>query len=189
MGEGGAHTPVALPPRNNLSTDWTEGKRWCSWSRHCPSNLKVVGTIPDVSLTRSFRPHYGPGVDSASNRNEYRGYFLGGKGGWCTWLTTLPYSRANCPEIWDSHLPEPSEPVRTCTGIVLPFALRIYLESGGPHILPGRLGKEKNLLFLPGLKSRVILSLASTLHWLSYPGYQIIINNNNNTELWQIDQI
>jgi hypothetical protein len=23
-----------------------------------------------------FRPHYGPGVDSASNRNEYQKYFL-----------------------------------------------------------------------------------------------------------------
>jgi len=31
------------------------------------------------SLTRSFRPHYGPGVDSASNRNEYQEYFLGVK--------------------------------------------------------------------------------------------------------------
>jgi len=28
-------------------------------------------------LTLSFRPHYGPGVDSASNRNEYQEYFLG----------------------------------------------------------------------------------------------------------------
>jgi hypothetical protein len=27
-------------------------------------------------LTYSFRPHYGPGVDSASNRNEYQEYFL-----------------------------------------------------------------------------------------------------------------
>jgi len=26
-----------------------------------------------------FRPHYGPGVDSASNRNEYLEYFLGVK--------------------------------------------------------------------------------------------------------------
>ena len=26
-----------------------------------------------------FRPHYGPGVDSASNRNEYQEYFLGVK--------------------------------------------------------------------------------------------------------------
>jgi len=32
-------------------------------------------------LTYSFRPQYGPGVDSASNRNEYQEYFLGGKGG------------------------------------------------------------------------------------------------------------
>ena len=30
----------------------------------------------NFSLT-SFRPHYGPGVDSASNRNEYPEYFLG----------------------------------------------------------------------------------------------------------------
>jgi hypothetical protein len=27
----------------------------------------------------SFRPHYGPGDDSAFNRNEYREYFLGVK--------------------------------------------------------------------------------------------------------------
>ena len=32
----------------------------------------------NFSLT-SFRPHYGPGVDSASNRNEYQEYFLGVK--------------------------------------------------------------------------------------------------------------
>jgi len=28
---------------------------------------------------KSFRSHYGPGVDSASNRNEYQEYFLGVK--------------------------------------------------------------------------------------------------------------
>ena len=33
----------------------------------------------NFSLTYSFRPHYGPGVDSASNRNEYQEYFLGVK--------------------------------------------------------------------------------------------------------------
>jgi hypothetical protein len=31
------------------------------------------------SFTYSFRPHYGPGVDLASNRNEYQKYFLGVK--------------------------------------------------------------------------------------------------------------
>jgi len=30
----------------------------------------------NFSATYSFRSHYGPGVDSASNRNEYQVYFL-----------------------------------------------------------------------------------------------------------------
>ena len=30
----------------------------------------------NFSFTQSFRPHYGPGVDPASNRNEYQEYFL-----------------------------------------------------------------------------------------------------------------
>jgi len=36
----------------------------------------VTGFFIDI---KSFRSHYGPGVDSASNRNEYREYFLGVK--------------------------------------------------------------------------------------------------------------
>jgi hypothetical protein len=32
----------------------------------------------NFSLTLSFLSHYGPGVDSASNRNKYQEYFLGG---------------------------------------------------------------------------------------------------------------
>ena len=43
-----------------------------------------------VSLTWSFRPHYGPGVDSVSNRNEYQEYFLGGKGGRYVGLSLPP---------------------------------------------------------------------------------------------------
>ena len=35
------------------------------------------------------RTVYGPGVDSASNRNEYQVYFLGGKAGRCVRLTTF----------------------------------------------------------------------------------------------------
>jgi hypothetical protein len=38
-----------------------------------------------------LRPHYGPGVDSAPKRNEHQEYFLGGKGGRCVGLTTLPH--------------------------------------------------------------------------------------------------
>jgi len=50
-------------------------------------------------LTLSFRPHYVPGVDSASNTNEYQQYFLGNKGGRCVGLSTLPPSGADCLEI------------------------------------------------------------------------------------------
>jgi len=42
-------------------------------------------------------------VDSASKRNECQEYFLGGKGGQCVGMTTLPPSCANCLEIWESQ--------------------------------------------------------------------------------------
>jgi hypothetical protein len=54
------------------------------------------------SLTESFRLHYGPGVDSAPNRNEYQRCLLVGKGSWCVWLTTLPPSCADCLEILEA---------------------------------------------------------------------------------------
>ena len=50
----------------------------------------------NFALTSSFRPHYG--IGSASNRNEYQEYFLGGKG---VRLTTIPPSFAYCLEIWN----------------------------------------------------------------------------------------
>jgi len=45
----------------------------------------------------SFQSHYGPGVDSASNRNEYQEYFLGVKAagayGWQPYHLHVPLSR------------------------------------------------------------------------------------------------
>ena len=58
-----------------------------------------------------FRPHYGPGVDSTSNRNEYQEYFLGGKGGRCVGLTTLLPSCADCLEILEPQPQGLSRPV------------------------------------------------------------------------------
>jgi hypothetical protein len=43
-------------------------------------------------LTLSFQPHYGPGVESASNRNEYQESFWVVKGGRRVRLTNLPPS-------------------------------------------------------------------------------------------------
>jgi hypothetical protein len=59
----------------------------------------------NFSLTQSFQPHYGPGVDLARNGNECQEYFLGGKVGRLVWLTTLPHSCADCLEIWVHQLP------------------------------------------------------------------------------------
>jgi len=63
------------------------------WLGCCATNFKVAGSIPagvngffiDI---KSFRSHYVPEVDSASNRNECREYFLGVKSGRCVRLTT-----------------------------------------------------------------------------------------------------
>ena len=51
---------------------------------------------PELLLTQSFWPHYGPGIDSASNRNYYQEYFLGHKSGRCVGLTTLPSLCVDC---------------------------------------------------------------------------------------------
>jgi hypothetical protein len=61
--------------------------QWCHW---------------DFSLTQSFRSYYGPGVNSASIRNEYQKYILGGKGGRWVGLTTLPPSCASCLDILEA---------------------------------------------------------------------------------------
>ena len=50
----------------------------------CATNRKVAGSIPGCVSgffidIKSLQSHYGPGVDSASNRNEYQEYFLGVK--------------------------------------------------------------------------------------------------------------
>ena len=88
----------------------SEGRRFDS--RLCHRNF---------SLTLSFRLHYGPGVDSASNRNEYQKYFLGDKGGRCVGLTTLPPSGAECLEIWEPQPPGTLRAFQACNGTALPF--------------------------------------------------------------------
>ena len=60
------------------------GTAVAQWLRCCATNRKVAGSIPASVIgffidIKSFRSHYGPGVDSASNRNEYQDYFLGVK--------------------------------------------------------------------------------------------------------------
>ena len=57
--------------------------RWTAiaqWLRFCATNRKVGVSIPaGVSGFFIEIKSYGPGVDSASNRNEYQEHFLGVK--------------------------------------------------------------------------------------------------------------
>ena len=88
---GGGHAVAQLIEALHYKPEGREfDSRWCHWN---------------FSLTQSFRPHSGPEVDSASNRNEYQEYFLGGKGGRCVGLTTSPLSCADCLEIWKPQIP------------------------------------------------------------------------------------
>jgi len=57
-------------------------------------------------------------VDSASNRNEYQVYFLGGR---CVRLTTLPPSCAVVMKSGNLNFLEPSGPLQACNGTALPF--------------------------------------------------------------------
>ena len=67
---------TSLCIRNTFNVEKGRWRRWRTWLSHCATRRKVAGSIPDGVIGIFFRQHYGPGVDSASNRNEYREYFL-----------------------------------------------------------------------------------------------------------------
>ena len=85
-----------------------------------------------VSLEFSRQLYY-PGVDWASSRNGYQEHFLGGKGGRCVGLTTLPPSCADCLEIW---APKPPGTLWACNSpaqkLLLLTCSFFYLEVKGP---------------------------------------------------------
>jgi len=72
---------------------------------HCIiDGTSILVKIKSVALYNSqtvysFQPFCGLGVDSASNRNEYQEYFLGGTGGWCIGMKALPPSCADCLKV------------------------------------------------------------------------------------------
>jgi hypothetical protein len=82
--------------------------RWCHWN---------------ISLTESFRPHYGHGADQASKRNECQEYFLG-----------LKVAGAQGKQSYHIHVPtvlksgsfkllQTSGSFQVCNGIALAFTL------------------------------------------------------------------
>ena len=100
--------------------------RWHSWLGNCTTSRKVGGSIPD---SQSFRPHYGRGVYTTSNRNEYQEYFLGAKGGRCLVLTSLPRSCDDCLEILEP------QPLRTPCACNRPAQVLLYLHIHGLYFV------------------------------------------------------
>jgi hypothetical protein len=111
---------------NNNNNNNGAGTAVAQWLRYCGTNWKVAGSIPacvngffiDI---KSFRSHYGSGVDSASNRNEYREHFLGVKSGRCVRLTTLPPSCAVVTKSGNPKFLEPSGRVQAFNGTDVPL--------------------------------------------------------------------
>jgi len=86
--------------------------RWCHWN---------------FSLTQSFRSHYGPGVDPASNR-IVPGLFPGGKKRPVRNADNLPPPCAVVTKSGNLNFLEPSGHLRVCNGTALPLPLP-YLPS------------------------------------------------------------
>jgi hypothetical protein len=101
------------------------GTAVAQWLRCCVTNRNVSVSIPTgvngffIDI-KSFRSYYGPRVDSASNRNEYRTYFLGVKRGRCVRLTLTPSGAESGSLIFL----EPFGPVQACNGTALPLQSR-----------------------------------------------------------------
>ena len=98
-------TGMSWPPLFNGST------RCRSWKRHYPKMRKVPGSILNLEfLIDIIIPGLlWSGVDSDTNRNEFQEYFVGGKGGRCVGLTTLPPSSVDCLwnlDAWTSWNPQ-----------------------------------------------------------------------------------
>ena len=75
---------LPLPPRNFLLLISVVGPRWHSGEGAVLQIGRSLAQSQQVSLEffidiKSFPLHYGPGVNSASNRNEYHEHFLGVK--------------------------------------------------------------------------------------------------------------
>jgi hypothetical protein len=67
------------------------------WLRHYAASRNIAGLSPDELIKffhLTFQPHCSPGVDSASNINEYEKLFLECREGQCVGLTISPPSIA-----------------------------------------------------------------------------------------------
>jgi len=109
------------------------------WLRRYATNQKVAGSIPAGVIRffidiEYFRSHCGPGVDSASTRNEYQEHALWGKGGRCIRLTTYHHA---VPLSWNLGTLTSWNPLglfRPVTGLLYLLYLLLH-NMGTVHVI------------------------------------------------------
>jgi len=110
---------------NVPGTDTTGGLRWRSGQGAALLVGRSRDRFPvvslDFSVTYSFQPYHGPGVDSGPSENEYQEHFLGVKaaGAWGWQPHHLHVS--NLMKLASLKLLEHSGPHRACYGTLLPL--------------------------------------------------------------------
>ena len=72
--------------------------------RHGATSRKIVVSIYD-GVFGIWHRYLALALTQPFNRNDYQGYFLGGKSSRCEGLTTSPPTCADSLEIWDPQLP------------------------------------------------------------------------------------
>jgi hypothetical protein len=117
------------------------GTRWRSGLRHCTTSRKVAGSIPYVIIVifHWYNPSgrtMATGVESASNKNEYKEYFLVGKGGRCVGLPTLPTLCAQLSwNLWASNSWNPQGLSGPVMGLIyLSFFTVLQMAVCGRHV-------------------------------------------------------
>jgi hypothetical protein len=88
---------------------------------HGTTNLKLI-FVRGVS-------HYGPGVDSASNKNEYQECFLGVKAACAQGSQPCHLHVLIVMKSRSLNLLEPSEPVKACNGISLLYVVYLFNQQ------------------------------------------------------------
>jgi hypothetical protein len=96
---------------------YTWGHAVAQWLRHCATNRKVAGSIPDgvIGIFHWRNPSGRTMTLGLTQPQKWvSGIFPRGKGGRCVGLTTLPPSCADCLKIW---VPQPPGTLMACKGL------------------------------------------------------------------------